>query len=99
MQEIKQLRKRVDEVDEQILQFLIKRAQICESIGLIKEKHGIPIQDYPRENDVYAHIREKAAGSGLDPSYVEAIYRQIVNMCSADQDPKRKVKNENTLEK
>ena len=57
MQEIEQLRKRVDEVDEQILQFLIKRAQICESIGLIKEKHGIPIQDFPRENDVYAHIR------------------------------------------
>jgi len=99
MQEIEQLRKRVDEVDEQILQFLIKRAQICESIGLIKEKHGIPIQDFPRENDVYAHIRERAVESGLDPSYVEAIYRQIVNMCSAVQDSKRKVRNETALEK
>lgn len=99
MQEIKQLRKRVDEVDKQILQFLIKRAQICKSIGLIKEKHGIPIQDFPRENDVYAHIREKAAELGLDPSHVEAIYRQIVNMCSAVQDSKRKVRNENALEK
>jgi chorismate mutase len=98
LQEIEQLRKRVDEVDEQILQFLIKRAQICESIGLVKEKHGIPIQDFPRENDVYAHIREKAAELGLDPSYVESIYRQIVNMCSAVQDPK-KVRNETALEK
>jgi chorismate mutase len=99
MQEIKQLRKRVDEVDEQILRFLIKRAQICKSIGLIKEKHGIPIQDFPRENDVYAHIREKAAELGLDPSYVVAIYHQIVNMCSAVQDSKRKVRNETALEK
>ena len=86
MENIKQLRKRIDEVDEQILQSLIKRTQICKSIGLVKEKHGIPIQDFPRENDVYAHIREKAAELSLDPSHVEAIYRQIVNMCSAVQD-------------
>ena len=85
MQEIKQLRKRIDEVDEKILQSLSERVEICRSIGLVKEKHGIPVEDYPRENDVYAHIREKAAELGLDPSHVEAIYRQIVNMCSAVQ--------------
>ena len=88
MQEIKQLRKRIDEVDEQILQSLCERAAICRSIGLVKEKHGIPIQDYPRENGVYAHIRKKAAELGLDPYHVEAIYRQIVNMCSAVQGSK-----------
>jgi chorismate mutase len=85
MQEINQLRKRIDEVDEQILQSLSERAEICRSIGSVKEKNGLPIQDFPRENDVYAHIREKAADLGLDPSHVEAIYRQIVNMCSAVQ--------------
>jgi chorismate mutase len=90
MQEIKQLRKRIDEVDEQLLQSLSERAEICRSIGLVKEKHGIPIQDVPRENDIYAHIREKAAELDLDPFHVEAIYRQIVNMCSAVQDSKRK---------
>jgi chorismate mutase len=90
VQEIKKLRKRIDEVDEQILQSLRKRTEICGSIGLVKEKHGIPIQDFPRENDVYARIREKAADLGLDPSYVEAIYRQIVNMCSAVQELKEK---------
>jgi chorismate mutase len=90
MEEIKQLRKRIDEVDEQILQSLSQRADICRSIGSVKEKHGVPIQDFPRENDVYAHIRENAAELGLDPSYVEAIYREIVNMCIAVQDSKRK---------
>jgi chorismate mutase len=90
MQEIKQLRKRIDEVDEQILQSLSKRAEICRSIGLVKEEHGIPIQDFPRENDVYANIREKASELGLDPAHVEAIYRQIVNMCSAIQEMKEK---------
>jgi len=88
MQEIKQLRKKIDKVDEQILQSLSERAEICRAIGLVKEKHGIPIQDYPRENDVYVHIREKAAELGLDPYHMEAIYRQIVNMCSAVQGSK-----------
>lgn len=85
MENIRQLRKRINEVDEQILRSLSQRAEICRSIGLVKDKHGLPIQDFPRENDVYAHIREKAVELGLDPSHVEAIYRQIVKMCSAVQ--------------
>ena len=90
MENIEQLRKKIDEVDEQILQSLSKRTEICNSIGLVKKKHGIPIQDFPRENDVYERMRERAAELGLDPSYVEAIYRQIVNMCSAVQELKEK---------
>jgi chorismate mutase len=39
---------------------------------------------------VYAHIKKKAAELGLDPAHVEAIYRQIVNMCSAVQELKEK---------
>lgn len=90
MEDIKQLRKRIDEVDEQILQSLSKRTEISKSIGLVKKKHGIPIQDLPRESDVYAHVKEKAADLGLDPAQVEAIYRQIVNMCSAVQELNQK---------
>jgi chorismate mutase len=90
LEDIKQLRKRIDEVDEQILQSLSKRTEISKSIGLVKKKHGIPIQDLPRESDVYAHVKEKAADLGLDPAQVEAIYRQIVNMCSAVQELNQK---------
>jgi len=96
MQKIRQLRKRIDEVDEQILQSLSERVEISRSIGFIKEKNGLPVQDFPRENDVYAHIREKAAELCLDSSYVEAIYRQIVSMCSAVQDSE--VGNETKVE-
>ena len=97
MQEIKQLRKKIDKVDEQILQSLSERAEICRSVGQIKEKNGLPIQDFPRENTVYAHIREKAVQLGLDPAHVEAVYRQIVSMCSAVQDSERR-RSETKLE-
>lgn len=97
MQEIKLLRKRIDEVDEQILQFLSERAEICRSIGLIKEKNGLPIEDVARENYVYANVRRKAIELNLSPYHMEAVYRQIINMCSAVQDSKRK-RNETELE-
>jgi chorismate mutase len=86
MDEITQLRKRIDEVDDQILLSLSRRTEVCKAIGLVKKKKGIPIKDLPRENDVYAHIKEKAANLGLNPAQVEAIYRQIVKMCTSVQD-------------
>ncbi|MBT0158765.1 chorismate mutase [Candidatus Bathyarchaeota archaeon A05DMB-2] len=85
MEDITRLRKRIDEVDEQILHSLSERVNICRSIGVVKKKHKIPIKDIPRENDVYMHIKEKAATLGLDPEQVEAIYNRIVKMCSSVQ--------------
>ncbi|MGD0406699.1 MAG: chorismate mutase [Candidatus Bathyarchaeia archaeon] len=85
MVDIQELRKRVDEVDEQILNALSERAKICRAIGLAKKKQGMQIRDAPRENELYKRVKEKAAQFHLDPLQVEAVYREIVNMCSAVQ--------------
>jgi chorismate mutase len=90
MEEIKKLRRRIDEIDEQILRFLGERSEICRSIGLLKKDNNVPIIDPYRENQVYRNIREKASDFGLDADQVEAIYRQIVNMCSSVQESKEK---------
>lgn len=90
MGDINQFRKRIDDIDERILQFLSRRADVCKLIGSLKRKHKIPIKDIPRENDVYAHIRQQAAALGLNPIQVEAIYRQIVNMCMTVQELEEK---------
>jgi 3-deoxy-7-phosphoheptulonate synthase/chorismate mutase len=86
MDEIQQLRKKVDEVDEQILNALSERAKICRTIGLVKKKKGMKIRDTPRENEVYNLVKQKAVQFHLDPLQVEAVYREIVNMCSAVQE-------------
>jgi len=90
LEDIQKLRKRIDEVDEQILRFLGERSEICRSIGLLKKENEIPITDAIRENQVYTNIREKASDFGLDAGQVEAVYRQIVNMCSSVQELKEK---------
>jgi chorismate mutase / prephenate dehydratase len=85
MVDIQELRKRVDEVDEQILNALSERAKICRAIGLAKKKQGMQIRDASRENELYKRVKEKAVQFHLDPLQVEAVYREIVNMCSAVQ--------------
>jgi chorismate mutase / prephenate dehydratase len=86
MDDIEQLRKRIDAVDDQILAALCERVKVCKSIGAAKKKQGKPIRDASRENEVYNRIKEKAAKIGLNTSQVEAVYREIVNMCSAVQE-------------
>ncbi len=86
MDEIQQLRKKVDEVDEQILNALNERAKLCRAIGFIKKKKGMKIRDTARETEVYERVKEKAVEFHLDSMKVEAVYREIVNMCSAVQE-------------
>jgi chorismate mutase len=86
MEELAKLRKRVDEVDDQILKALSERAKICKAIGDVKKKQGIAVRDASRESEVYQRVKEKSAKYSLDPAQVEAVYREIVNMCSAVQE-------------
>jgi chorismate mutase len=86
MDEINQLRKKVDEVDDQILLALCERVKVCEAIGAAKKKRGLAVRDAPRENEVYERIKKKSAQFQLDPVQIERVYREIVNICSAVQE-------------
>jgi chorismate mutase/prephenate dehydratase len=90
MENINQLRKRIDKVDEQILRLLSERAKMCESIGSVKKEHGMSIKDAYRESEVFTHVRQKAVEFALDPVQVESVYRQIINMCNSIQKLKEK---------
>jgi monofunctional chorismate mutase len=85
MDEIEQYRKQVDEIDEQILTALCQRAKICKTIGAAKKKKGLPVRDVSREDEVYKRVKKWAIDFHLNPLQVEAVYREIVNMCSAVQ--------------
>jgi chorismate mutase len=86
MTEIPKLRKNVDEIDDQILTALCERVKICRAIGAAKKQQGKPVRDLSRENEVFKRIRSKGVELGLDAGQVEAVYREIVNMCSAVQE-------------
>jgi len=86
MADLKKLRSEIDATDEQILLFLAKRVRICIAVGTAKKKEGLPVHDANREEEVFKRARAKAAEMGLNPIQVQAVYREIVNMCSAVQE-------------
>lgn len=86
MEKIQSLRRRIDEVDERILGLLGERVKLCRAIGTVKKEHGIPVKDSLREEGVYNRIREKAAKLGLSPFQVEAVYREIIVVCTGVQE-------------
>ena len=86
MDEVQQLRKKIDTIDDQILVGLCERVKLCKTIGAVKKQQGLAVRDSARENEVYKRIKEKSAQFGLDAGQVEAVYREIVNMCSAVQE-------------
>ncbi len=90
MERISPLRKRIDEIDEQILNFLKERVKVCETIGAIKGEHKLPVTDLSREEELNTRLRERATSLGLSPPHVEAVYREIVTMCKYVQEHKRK---------
>jgi chorismate mutase len=86
MQDLKQLRNRIDVVDDQILLLLCERVAICRDIGSAKKFLKLPVKDSVREKEIHEQIKDKASSLALDPVQVEAVYREIVNMCSAVQE-------------
>jgi chorismate mutase len=85
LEDIQTLRKRVDEIDDQIIKALSERVAVCRQIGELKKQQGLPVRDQHRENHVYTKVKEKAEKFQLEPAQIEALYREIVNMCSAVQ--------------
>ncbi len=80
MERISPLRKKIDEIDEQILRLLKERVDICENIGIIKQEQGIPVKDRHRENEQYTRMTEIASKLGLNPQEVRAVYQGIIAM-------------------
>jgi len=86
MTDLKELRRKIDGIDKQIVRFIADRVKVCEAIGSAKKAQGLPVKDNAREGKVYKRIREQAVELGLDPVRVEAVYREIVNICSSVQE-------------
>ena len=86
MEELAELREKVDAIDDQILRDLVQRAKVCQAIGQCKKQKGKPVQDLQREVEVFKRARERAELFKLDPNHIERIFHEIVNMCSAVQE-------------
>ena len=68
-----ELRKKVGELDKQILKLIADRLETTKAIGEIKQQQGLPIRDFRVEVQVLKRARERARQVGLDERVAEEI--------------------------
>ena len=77
-------RRKIDDVDEQIVQLINERAKAARAIGEIKQAQGLPVYEPQREKDVFAHIRRINPGPLTDAEIVD-VYERIIDVMRALQ--------------
>ena len=86
---LKDLRVRIDELDDGILELIQERAAVAVEIGQVKKRHALAVVDRPREKAVLDRLMIKSQGRVLSGEAVREIYTTIVRACRAAQAPIR----------
>ena len=58
--ELQDIRARIDDVDEQILNLFLERMSLSEEVASYKREHHLPIFNKAREREILARVTEKA---------------------------------------
>ena len=85
---LEELRKRIDELDEKIVEMLNERARIVVEVGKLKNKTGKPIYAPDREKEIFARIAKLNKGPLPDRCLV-AIWRELMSGSFALERPLR----------
>ncbi len=73
---IQKLREQIDEIDEEIIQFLKKRMGISIEVGKLKDELHIPIEDKKREKEIIDRLT-KIAGKNLSEEQLIRIFTAV----------------------
>lgn len=76
--ELSMLRKRVDEIDDQLVLLLAKRVKVVTKIKKFKRKKKLAIVDKKREQEVLKKARKKAKKLGLSEDCVEKLLKLVM---------------------
>ena len=77
--EIADWRKTIDELDEQIVALISKRAEAAKAIGAMKRVSAQPIYEPKREQDVFDHVRHSNPGPLSDAELLH-VYERIMDV-------------------
>jgi len=75
---LEELRKRIDELDQQLVQLLNERARVVVEIGKLKSKTDKPVYAPDREKEVFAKLIEANKGPLPDRCLI-AIWRELMS--------------------
>lgn len=77
--ELEQLRRRIDEIDEDFVELLARRFVVTRRVGRLKADRGLPPQDAIREAQIDAKVRRLAAKHELSEELVSEVLRAVID--------------------
>lgn len=78
MSPIDDLRRRIDQIDEQLVQLLSARAECALAIGRDKKAAGLDIYQPSREAEVLEHVQRVNPGP-LDDEAVKRLFERVID--------------------
>ena len=81
-----ELRRQLDELDQQLLQIIAARQAKSREIARVKRSTGFPTRDYGRERDVLLGARNYAQQLGVSPEVAETVMRLLIRSSLTTQE-------------
>ncbi len=85
---LEELRKRIDSIDDQILELLNERMEVVKKVGELKNRSNAPIYRPERELQILSRLKSKNKGP-LTESAIEAIFLEIFAVSRNLERPER----------
>ncbi|MGQ9514359.1 MAG: prephenate dehydratase [Thermoproteota archaeon] len=76
--DIESLRKRIDEIDQELVNLMCERFSVVKELGKIKRKAKLPSVDVSRRTRVLRNVERLGEKGGLDPSFVRSLFEHIL---------------------
>lgn len=76
-EDIVQLRKQIDEIDNQLMEMLSKRMRVCREIGHYKKEHNMTVLQTSRYNEILDKRGAQGALCGMAPEFVAKVFENI----------------------
>lgn len=80
--ELSDIRRRIDQVDDEILSLFLQRMDLSEAVAAYKKEHQVPIWNKTREREILSRMAEKA---GPQERYVYPLYTTLFQLARTRQ--------------
>lgn len=89
MEIMKPFRRRIDAIDDKIIDLLVERTGVIREVGHFKFQNDIPAVLPDRVIEVRERAAERAAAKGLDPELIRKLYTIIIGYsCDLEEEIK-----------
>ena len=78
--DLEELRKKIDKIDQNILQLLNDRAKIVKDVAKVKQKTNKEFHDPTREEEILRRLQKSNPGS-FPSMAVRPVFREIISAC------------------